>query len=106
MSQFSGRQDFSGPLAGRRNKGVMAIRRETKRQDAEARNAETAPERRRAARRERELALVRAAFGGGLDSAGVGDRPARRRTRGAVEADSYSGRHRTPEGDATGGSRG
>lgn len=42
MSQFSGKQ----------GKGALKILRETKRSEAEARNAQTPPERRRAARRE------------------------------------------------------
>lgn len=47
MSQFSGKQDDSGPKNGRRNKGVMRMRREEKRMQAEVRNEDTPPERRR-----------------------------------------------------------
>ena len=50
MSAFSGKQDNTGPKKGRRNKGVMAAYRAVKREEAEARNAATAPERRRQAR--------------------------------------------------------
>jgi hypothetical protein len=37
VSQFSGKQDFSGPLKGRENKGVMKERKRIKRLEAEAR---------------------------------------------------------------------
>lgn len=47
MSRYSGQQDFSGPLEGRRNKGVARETREQKRREAEERNARTPGERRR-----------------------------------------------------------
>jgi hypothetical protein len=52
MSQFSGKQDSSGPKSGRNNKGVMRARSEQKRDEAEARNELTDPERRAAWRRQ------------------------------------------------------
>jgi len=45
VSQFNGKQDFTGPKAGRKNKGVLAARRAQKRAEAEERNARTPYER-------------------------------------------------------------
>lgn len=52
MSQFSGKQDFSGPKGDRNIKGVMRARREEKREEAEERNRLTEPERRKSYRRQ------------------------------------------------------
>lgn len=38
MSQFSGKQDFTGTKNGRKNKGVMRARIAEKREEAESRN--------------------------------------------------------------------
>lgn len=60
VSQFSGKQDFSGPLSSggtRRNKGVMKARRAVKRAEAEERNARTPFE--RTARYRREAGVSR-----------------------------------------------
>jgi hypothetical protein len=41
VSRFHGRQDTTGPKAGRKNKGVMRTDREVKRIEADERNART-----------------------------------------------------------------
>jgi hypothetical protein len=65
MSVFHGHQDATGPLDGRRNKGVMARRRAEKREQAEARNAATPLERTRAWREgTTEERLLMDLFGG------------------------------------------